>query len=66
MHSSMKIKKNIPPYVEHIHFLVTRAGWIVTKIYKHYTFQQTLFKKEFVTMNLQVYPSRGTFSLSKR
>ena len=38
-------------YAEHIHFLVTRTGWLVTKIYAHYTFEQSLFKKEFVTMN---------------
>ena len=38
-------------YEEHIHFLVTRTGWLVTKIYAHYTFEQSLFKKEFVTMN---------------
>ena len=25
--------------------LVTRAGWLVTKIYKHYTFEQACFKK---------------------
>ena len=49
-HSTIK-KKIIPLYAEHIHFLVTRTGWLVTKIYAHYTFEQSLFKKEFVTMN---------------
>ena len=34
-----------------MHFLVTRTGWLVTKIYEHYTFEQACFKKEFVTMN---------------
>ena len=43
--------KNILLSVKHLHFLVTRAGWLVTKIYEHYTFEQTPFKKELVTMN---------------
>ena len=32
-HSTMDEKKFIPLYAEHIHFLVTRAGWLVTNIY---------------------------------
>ena len=47
----MKEKIFIPLYVEHLHFLVTGVGWLVTKIYEHYTFEQAPFKKEFVTMN---------------
>ena len=47
----MKEKKIIPLYAEHLHFLMTRAGWLITKIFKHYTFEQACFKKEFVTMN---------------
>ena len=39
------------PYVEQIHFLVTRAGWLVTKICAHYAFEQSPFKKEFAAMN---------------
>ena len=50
-HPTMKEKKFIPLYAEHLHFLVTRAGWLVTKIYEHYTLEQACFKKEFVTMN---------------
>ena len=50
-HSIMKEKKIIPLYAEHLHFLMTRAGWLITKIFKHYTFEQACFKKEFVTMN---------------
>ena len=34
-----------------MYFLIIRAGWLVTKIYTHYTFQQALFKKDFVVMN---------------
>lgn len=36
---------------EHIHFLVTRAAWLVTEVYTHYTFGQSPFKAGFVTMN---------------
>ena len=51
MHSTLKEKKFIPLYVEHLHFLVTRAGWLVTYIYAHFTFEQSKFKKDFVIMN---------------
>ena len=50
-HLTMKEKIYISLYAEHMHFLVTRAGWFVTKIYEHYTFEQACFKKEVVTMN---------------
>ena len=36
--STMDEKKFIPLYAERIHFVVTKAGWLVTKIYQHYTF----------------------------
>ena len=49
-HSTMKKKIYLPLYAEHLHFLMTRAGWIATKIYAHYTFEQ-VFKKDFVIMN---------------
>ena len=32
-------------------FDVVRAGWKVTKIYSHYTFEQEIFKRDFVLMN---------------
>ena len=32
-YSTMDEKKFTPLYAEHIHFLVTRAGWLVTNIY---------------------------------
>ena len=50
-HSTMQERKLIPLYAVHLHFLVTRAGWLVTKICEHYTFEQAPFKKKFVTMN---------------
>ena len=50
-HSSMDKKIFIPLYAEHLHFLIKRCGWLVTKIYSHFTFEQAMFKKEFVIMN---------------
>ena len=49
--ATMKRKVFIPLYAEHIHFLVKRAGCLVTKIYAHYTFEQSKFKKDFIIMN---------------
>ena len=50
-HSTLKEKKIILLYAEDFHFLITRAGWLVTHIYAHYTFEQSKFKKDFVVMN---------------
>ena len=44
-------KKFIPLYLEDLRFLIRRAGWIVTKLYSHFTFEQDCFKKEFVLFN---------------
>ena len=37
-HSTLGDKKFIPLYAEHVYFLVKRAGWLVSKIYQHFTF----------------------------
>ena len=37
-HATMSEKEFIPLYLEHLNFLIKRAGWQVTKIYLHYTF----------------------------
>ena len=50
-HSTLKEKKYVALYAEDLHFLITRAGWLVTHIYKHFTFSQPKFKKDFVVMN---------------
>ena len=50
-HATLEEKKIIPLYAEHIHFLVKRAGWLVTKIYQDFTFAQSKYKKEFVITN---------------
>ena len=38
-------------YAEDLHFLIKRAGWLVTFIYEHFTFEQIKFKRDFVTGN---------------
>ena len=50
-HTTMFPKKFIPLYLEDLRFLIKRAGWIVTKLYSHFTFEQDCFKKEFVLSN---------------
>ena len=50
-HSTLKEKLYIPLYAEDLYFLTIRAGWKVTKIYKHYTFKQDTFIRDFVVMN---------------
>ena len=42
-HLVLKDKKFIPLYAEDLHFLIKRAGWLVTHIYKHFTFEQSKF-----------------------
>ena len=37
-HSTLGDKKFIPLYAELVYFLVKRAGWLVSKIYQHFTF----------------------------
>ena len=43
---------------------MTRARWLVTKIYKHYTFAQSKSKKNFVIMN-QDTRQKAIFSVEK-
>ena len=50
-HATMFPKKFILLYLEDLRFLIKRAGWIVTKLYSHFTFEQDCFKKEFVLSN---------------
>ena len=47
--STLEEKKFIP--VIPLHFLVKRAGRLVTKIYQYFTFAQSKIKKDFVVMN---------------
>ena len=50
-HASMLKKKIIPMYLEHLAFVIKKAGWKVTKIHAHLTFEQKRFKKKFILMN---------------
>ena len=49
--ATMFPKKFIPLYLEDLRFFIKRAGWRVTKLYSHFTFEQAAFTKEFVLMN---------------
>ena len=50
-HSTLFPKKCIPLYIEDLQFLIKRAGWVVTKLYSHFTFEQGRIKRDFVMMN---------------
>ena len=50
-HATLLPKTCIPLYLEDLRFLIKRAGWKVTKLYCHFTFEQDTIKKEFVLMN---------------
>ena len=38
-------------YLEELAFVIKRAGWKVTKIHAHLTFEQERFKQKFILMN---------------
>ena len=38
-------------YLEKLAFVIKRAGWKVTKIHAHLTFEQKRFKQKFILMN---------------
>ena len=38
-------------YLEDLVFCIKRAGWKVTKIHSHITFEQARFKQKFILMN---------------
>ena len=48
---STMLKKKIPMYLEHLALVIKRAGWKVTKIHAHLTFEQKRFKNKFILMN---------------
>ena len=50
-HSTLQEIKFIPLFAEHVHFLIRRAGWLVSTVSEHCTLGQANFKKEFVVMN---------------
>ena len=44
-------KNFIPLYLEDLRLLIKRCSWKVTKIYTHFTFEQSRFKRDFVLNN---------------
>ena len=50
-HATMFPKKFISLYLKDLRFLIKRVGWIVTKLYSHFTFEQDYFKEEFALSN---------------
>ena len=45
-HANLFPKKCVPLYLEEIKFAVSRCGWKVTKLYKHFYFDQERCKKK--------------------
>ena len=50
-HATMLKKIFLPMYLEELAFVIKRAGWKVTKIHVHLTFEQKRFKQKFILMN---------------
>ena len=50
-HTQIFFKKSfLPMYLEDLVFCIKRAGWKVTKIHSHLTFEQKRFKQKFILM----------------
>ena len=50
-HSNLLPKRCVPIYLEELKFAITRCGWKVTKLYKHYYFEQERYKRELILTN---------------
>ena len=50
-HANLFKKCFLPMYSEDLAFCIKRAGWKVTKIHAHLTFEQSRFKQNFILMN---------------
>ena len=50
-HATLLPKRYIPLYLEELKFLIYRCGWKVTKLYRHYYFEQERFKRDFILTN---------------
>ena len=50
-HATSFPKNFILLYLEGLRFLIKRCSWKVTKIYNHFTFEQSRFKRDFVLNN---------------
>ena len=48
-HTQIFLKKLfLPVYLEDLVFCIKRAGWKVTKIHSHLTFEEKRFKQKFI------------------
>ena len=50
-HANLFKKVFWPMYLEDLVFCIKRAGWKLTKIHSHLTFEQVRFKQKFILMN---------------
>ena len=50
-HATIQPKKRFPMYIDYIHFLKKRLGWKFRKVHLYCTFEQELFKKEYILGN---------------
>ena len=50
-HANLFKKNFLLMYFEDLAFCIKRAGWKVTKIHAHLTFEQKRFKQKFILMN---------------
>ena len=51
-------------YLEHLKILIGRAGWKVTKLYAHYTFEQERFSKYINAYIKFVYRRKQSYSFT--
>ena len=50
-HANLFKKNFLLMYLEDLVSCIKRAGWKVTKIHSHLTFEQARFKQNFILMN---------------
>ena len=59
-HANLFKKIFLPMYLEDLVFCIRRAGWKVTKIHVHLTFEQKRFKQKFILMNQKSQESKNS------
>ena len=55
MRSTLFSKNCIPLYLKDLKFLIERLGWVVTKIYAQFTFEQLRYKKDLILKNQHLH-----------
>ena len=53
-HANLFKKAFLPMYLEYLVFCTERAGWRITNIHSHLTFEQERFKQKFILMNQKI------------